>query len=162
MASLNRREYQNSFIIMALRTNIFVFLLLWINCSAFSPLGTTRNLLTTQVLTPHKSSSSPSTSPSAFISSKPPSSTRLYRQWNFNNDSSPWGMKNNAEIWNGRVAQMAIIVIIIQESVTGKGVIQGIQDGNFLNMFLGALTAFSVVGLTGWLAIKGEEDDISW
>jgi len=71
-------------------------------------------------------------------------------------------MKNNAEIWNGRVAQMAIIVIIIQESVTGKGVIQGIQDGNFLNMFLGALTAFSVVGLTGWLAIKGEEDDISW
>jgi len=37
-------------------------------------------------------------------------------------------MKENAEIWNGRFAQVAIIVIIIQEAVTGKGVIQGIQD----------------------------------
>ena len=28
------------------------------------------------------------------------------RRWNFNEGQSPWGMKKNAEIWNGRVAQV--------------------------------------------------------
>ena len=28
------------------------------------------------------------------------------RQWNFNEGQGPWGMKKNAEIWNGRVAQV--------------------------------------------------------
>lgn len=35
------------------------------------------------------------------------SSTQLSeRQWNFNEGQSPWGMKQNAEVWNGRVAQV--------------------------------------------------------
>ena len=29
------------------------------------------------------------------------------RQWNFNEGRSPWGLKKNAEIWNGRVAQVS-------------------------------------------------------
>jgi hypothetical protein len=33
--------------------------------------------------------------------------SRLYeRRWNFNEGQSPWGLKRNAEIWNGRVAQV--------------------------------------------------------
>ena len=28
------------------------------------------------------------------------------RQWNFNEGQGPWGMKKNAEVWNGRVAQV--------------------------------------------------------
>jgi hypothetical protein len=28
------------------------------------------------------------------------------RRWNFNDGQAPWGMKKNAEIWNGRVAQV--------------------------------------------------------
>jgi len=28
------------------------------------------------------------------------------RRWNFNYGQSPWGMKKNAEIWNGRVSQV--------------------------------------------------------
>ena len=35
------------------------------------------------------------------------STTRLSeRKWNFNEGQSPWGMKKNAETWNGRVAQV--------------------------------------------------------
>jgi hypothetical protein len=28
------------------------------------------------------------------------------RRWNFNSGQAPWGLKKNAEIWNGRVAQV--------------------------------------------------------
>jgi hypothetical protein len=28
------------------------------------------------------------------------------RQWNFNEGQSPWGLKKNAEVWNGRVSQV--------------------------------------------------------
>jgi hypothetical protein len=31
------------------------------------------------------------------------------RQWNFNEGQSPWGMKTNAETWNGRVAQVRFV-----------------------------------------------------
>lgn len=38
-----------------------------------------------------------------------PSSTALAeRRWNFNDGQSPWGMKKNAETWNGRVAQVRL------------------------------------------------------
>lgn len=30
----------------------------------------------------------------------------MERRWNFNEARGPWGMKKNAEIWNGRVAQV--------------------------------------------------------
>lgn len=31
------------------------------------------------------------------------------RRWNFNEGQSPWGMKKNAEIWNGRFAQVRFL-----------------------------------------------------
>ena len=38
------------------------------------------------------------------------SSTQLSeRKWNFNEGQSPWGMKTNAETWNGRVAQVCVL-----------------------------------------------------
>ena len=46
-----------------------------------------------------------STTTAAAPSTK--SSTSLYgRKWNFNEGQSPWGLKKNGEIWNGRVAQV--------------------------------------------------------
>ena len=82
------------------------------------------------------------------------------RQWNFNNGRSPWGLKKNAEIWNGRVAQMAFVVVLLQEAVTGKGVIAAINDGDLVGYAFLGLAVASTLGLSIWLAIKGDESDI--
>ena len=80
------------------------------------------------------------------------------RQWNFNEmGRSPWGMKKNAEIWNGRMAQMGFTIVLLQELITGKGVIKGLQDGDFINYAFLGLAGVSIVGLTAWLAIQGRE-----
>jgi len=100
----------------------------------------------------------------SFTSSTPSiedsiSSNQLFeRQWNFNEGQSPWGMKTNAETWNGRVAQMAFVWIFLQELVTGKGVLQGIDEGNWFFLLNAGLFGVAVVGLTGWLAIQGDDD----
>jgi len=105
--------------------------------SAFAPVSTSRNV----------------------VGAAPSSSTQLFeRQWNFNEGRSPWGLKKNAEIWNGRVAQMGFTVTLLQELITGKGVIQGIQEGNIFNMAFLGLTVVSVVGLSAWLAIQGDDE----
>ncbi|GMI07809.1 hypothetical protein TrRE_jg7231 [Triparma retinervis] len=106
------------------------------------------------------STSSPNTITQIFTSSK---STHLNdRQWNFNDGRAPWGMKNNAEIWNGRVAQVAFTIVLLQELVFGKGVVQGVQDGDLGAIFMLGITGVSVLGLTGWLALKGNENDIKY
>mmetsp|Transcript_32379 Transcript_32379/g.76157 ORF Transcript_32379/g.76157 Transcript_32379/m.76157 type:complete len:145 (+) Transcript_32379:126-560(+) len=87
------------------------------------------------------------------------SSTHLSeRQWNFNEGQSPWGMKANAETWNGRVAQVAFVWIFLQELVTGKGVIQGIDEGDWFFLLNAGIFGVGVVGLTGWLALQGDDD----
>jgi hypothetical protein len=83
------------------------------------------------------------------------------RQWNFNDGREPWGLKNNAEIWNGRVAQMGFTVVLLQELITGKGVIASLQDGDALAYIMLGATGISVVGLTLVLAFKGKDSDIS-
>lgn len=80
------------------------------------------------------------------------------RRWNFNEGQSPWGMKMNAETWNGRVAQIAFVWIFLQELVTGKGVFQGLEEGNWFFLLNAGLFGILVVGLTGWLAIQGDDD----
>ena len=56
---------------------------------------------------------------------------------------------------------MAFVVVMIQELVQGKGVVQGVQEGDPLNLaFLGAF-AVTAVGLTGWLALKGDDDYVN-
>ena len=91
------------------------------------------------------------------------SGTTLFdRRWNFNEGREPWGMKANAEIWNGRVAQMAFTITLLQELITGKGVIQGLQDGNPVNIAFCGGAVLSTIALTIFLAIKGKENDISY
>jgi hypothetical protein len=36
------------------------------------------------------------------------------RRWNFNEGQTPWGMKGNAEIWNGRVAQVSRLFLNVR------------------------------------------------
>jgi outer membrane PBP1 activator LpoA protein len=74
---------------MIRRLAVLVALVLIASCSAFAP---SRNVVHTQMMTPS-------------------TSTQLHekRTWNFNEGRSPWGLKNNAEIWNGRVAQVRFL-----------------------------------------------------
>lgn len=53
---------------------------------------------------------------------------------------------------------MAFVLVFLQELIQGKGVVQGIQQGDPVN--LACLSAFGVVvvGLTGWLALQGDDD----
>lgn len=53
---------------------------------------------------------------------------------------------------------MAFVTIFIQELVQGKGVIQGIQDGDIVNYIGLGFFAVCTLGLTAFLAIKGETD----
>ena len=84
------------------------------------------------------------------------------RQWNFNRGRGPFGMKKNAEIWNGRAAQVGFTIVLLQELITGKGVVQGIQEGDPFNMVCLGLGAVGIVGLTAFLAIKGKQSDITY
>ena len=88
------------------------------------------------------------------------STTLSERQWNFNNGRSPFGLKKNAEIWNGRVAQMAFVIVLLQEVITGKGVVQSVQEGEVVGLLGVGLFGVSVMALTVFLASKGDESDI--
>jgi hypothetical protein len=48
--------------------------------------------------------------------------------------------------------------IFLQELVTGKGVLQGIDEGNWFFLLNAGLFGVGAVGLTGWLAIQGDDD----
>jgi hypothetical protein len=98
--------------------------------------------------------------PSTYCNRKTPSSSSaLYeRKWNFNSDGrNPWGVKRNAEVWNGRVAQMAFTVVLLQELLQGKGVIQGIQEGNVVNLVIAGGAILSMVALTIFLAVQASQ-----
>jgi hypothetical protein len=56
------------------------------------------------------------------------------------------------------VLQMAFVWIFLQELITGKGVIQGIQEGNLFFLANAGIFGVSVLTLTVWLAIKGAND----
>ena len=71
-------------------------------------------------------------------------------------------MKKNAEIWNGRMAQMGFTFVLLQELITGKGVVEGLQEGNPFNIACLGIGVASVVGLTVFLTFKGKESDISY
>ena len=129
-------------------------------CSAFAPsssvLSTTsqknNNILVSNTNRLQQTIPNPSISSATALSEG--------RQWNFNNGRSPWGLKKNAEIWNGRVAQMAFVIVLLQEAVTGKGVIAAINDGDLVGYAFLGLAVASTLGLSIWLAIKGDESDI--
>lgn len=56
------------------------------------------------------------------------------------------------------LAKMAFVLTFLQEWITGKGVVQGIQEGDPVNIACAAAFAVTVVGLTGWLAYQGDDD----
>lgn len=53
---------------------------------------------------------------------------------------------------------MAFVAVIVQELVTGKGVVEGIQEGNAVNMACMVATVVSILGLTAVLALKGSDN----
>lgn len=85
-------------------------------------------------------------------------STLMERRWNFNEGQGPWGLKKNAEIWNGRVSQVAFVWVFLQELITGKGVVQGVQEGDLFFLANVGLFGALLLGLTGWLAYQGADD----
>jgi hypothetical protein len=58
-------------------------------------------------------------------------------------------------------AQVAFVVVFLQELVQGKGVVQGLQEGDPVNVAVAGAAAASVLGLTVWLAIKGDDDYVA-
>ena len=95
-----------------------------------------------------------------IASSSTTTSLSMGRRWNFNESRGPFGLKKNAEIWNGRVAQMGFVIVLLQELVTGKGVITGLQEGNPFNVAMAGATFAAIAGLTVFLAIKGKEEGL--
>ena len=138
---------------------ILSILFLVATASAFSPISSVVSTTSQKNNIVSNTNRLQQTIPNPSISS---STTALSegRQWNFNNGRSPWGLKKNAEIWNGRVAQMAFVVVLLQEAVTGKGVIAAINDGDLVGYAFLGLAVVSTLGLSIWLAIKGDESDI--
>ena len=56
---------------------------------------------------------------------------------------------------------MAFVFVFVQELVQGKGIIEGIQQGDPVNLVALALAGVSLVGLTVWLAIQGDDDYVT-
>ena len=52
---------------------------------------------------------------------------------------------------------MGFTVVLLQELITGKGVVAGLKDGDVFSYVMLGLTGLSVVGLTVFLAIKGKD-----
>mmetsp|Transcript_26339 Transcript_26339/g.40253 ORF Transcript_26339/g.40253 Transcript_26339/m.40253 type:complete len:136 (-) Transcript_26339:354-761(-) len=111
-------------------------------------------------VTPGASTTSISTASSKSVSPISSTSLDMGRQWNFNEGRGPFGLKKNAEIWNGRVAQMGFTVVLLQELITGKGVVQSWQDGDAIAYIMLGVTVVSVVGISALLTFKGKEDFI--
>ena len=52
---------------------------------------------------------------------------------------------------------MGFVVVLLQELITGKGVIAGLQDGDIFSYAMLGLTVLSVGGLTVFLGLKGKD-----
>jgi hypothetical protein len=82
---------------------LLMFTLLAATTSTAAAFMTSSSSSTATVLCTRQSSSSSSATTSTQLAEQ--------RRWNFNEGQSPWGLKTNAEIWNGRVAQVRVICI---------------------------------------------------
>lgn len=51
---------------------------------------------------------------------------------------------------------MAFVLVFLQELIQGKGVIDGIKEGDAANIAGLGLFALTTLGLTGFLALKGK------
>mmetsp|Transcript_749 Transcript_749/g.981 ORF Transcript_749/g.981 Transcript_749/m.981 type:complete len:132 (+) Transcript_749:86-481(+) len=127
-----------------MRRILFALALLFSGAVAFAPASTRSRVASTQAV---------------FGQQTTTSTTALSeRRWNFNEGQTPWGLKRNAEVWNGRVAQMAFVMVFLQEAIQGKGVIVGLQEGDPVNQIAAGAFFVTVAGLVGFLAFKGDDD----
>ena len=53
---------------------------------------------------------------------------------------------------------MAFVVVFAQELVQGKGVVEGLKEGDPVNIALAAGAALVTLGLTAFLALQGSND----
>jgi len=53
---------------------------------------------------------------------------------------------------------MAFVWVLLQELISGKGIIQGLSEGDPANYIGVGAFAVTVLGLTAFLAIKGAND----
>ena len=53
---------------------------------------------------------------------------------------------------------MAFVLTFLQELIQGKGVFQGIAEGDPINNVFFGVALVSTLGLTAFLAIKGNDD----
>ena len=56
---------------------------------------------------------------------------------------------------------MCFVFIFIQELVQGKGVVQGLQEGDPVNLVAAVATGASILALTAVFVIKGKNDYVS-
>mmetsp|Transcript_13275 Transcript_13275/g.17729 ORF Transcript_13275/g.17729 Transcript_13275/m.17729 type:complete len:159 (+) Transcript_13275:92-568(+) len=95
----------------------------------------------------------------------PETGMRKFR-WNLNVGREPWGFALNAEVWNGRVSMMAFIWVLLQELITGKGVVTTFVQAKSLDeVILPAIIGASFFVLTGALttviAVSNNDDIFS-
>ena len=106
-------------------------------------------------------------------------SPSMMSPWNINPEfgAPPFGFDMNAEIWNGRVAQVrfysdapkvllnkrisyyllfisfkykvSFVWVFLQEFVQGKGVIKGLSDGDIINIISLSVFAVTIIALIG-------------
>jgi hypothetical protein len=56
---------------------------------------------------------------------------------------------------------MAFVIVFLQELIQGKGVIQGVAEGDPINLAILGAVVVSTIGLTGFLALKGDDDYVN-
>jgi hypothetical protein len=57
--------------------------------------------------------------------------------------------------------KMGFVLVFLQELIQGKGVIQGIQEGDPIDLACLAAAGVTILGFTVFLAIKGDDDYVS-
>jgi hypothetical protein len=56
---------------------------------------------------------------------------------------------------------MAFVVVVLQELIQGKGVCQGLQEGDPINIAIAGVFVVSIGALTAYLAFKGDDDYVT-
>ena len=56
---------------------------------------------------------------------------------------------------------MAFVVVFLQELIQGHGIVEGLQKGDPVNLAGVGVFAVSLVGLTAWLALQGDDDYVT-
>lgn len=58
------------------------------------------------------------------------------------------------------MAQMAFVIVLLQEAISGKGVVDSVRDGDAVGYVFLGVAGITTIGLTIWLAIQGDESEI--